>query len=96
MIHGPLKYGTCRWDAVRVKVFESHKRDNALGHAVDVHRILMVVKISYRPVRTEKVGAVEIEAAPNMRLEFLRLDISRNGVQRAEVEASVKVIDPSL
>src|SRR5262249_44296748 len=72
------------------------KGDDALGDAMNVHRVRAVMKVSRRAIFAEKVLLVEGEAASHVRFKFTCLRVMANGVQGTEVVAGVEIIDPSL
>jgi len=96
MIHGPLEYRTRQIDIARVEVFKREERDDALRHAVNVHGVRAVMKISGCAVLAEKAGSVELEPAPDARFELHCSGIAANGLQRAQVVAGMEVVNPSL
>src|SRR5260370_41904230 len=96
VIHGPLEYRTRQIDIARVEVFKRQERDDALRHAVNVHGVRAVMKVSGCAVLAEKAGSVELEPAPDARFELHCSAIAANGLQRAQLVAGTEFFNPSF
>ena len=75
VLHGPVVYGMGEADVALVEIPEGQKRDDALGHAVDVDGVCPVVEILRGAVLPEEVLAVEFEALADPGVEFRRVGV---------------------
>src|SRR2546427_5325879 len=59
VIHGPPEDRMCYSDVARVEISKREECDDALGHTMNVDRVVTVMKVFCCTVLPEKVGAVE-------------------------------------
>src|SRR5262245_44887181 len=83
-------------ETFRPDATERNERNDALRHAVDVDRVGAVGEIARRSVRAKEVATIELQPAPDMQIESSRIRVAPDRVQRTEVVAAVKVVDPLL
>ena len=81
---------------VRVEISKREECDDALRHAMNVHRIGAIMKVSGSTVLAEEVVPIELEATADGRFELRRLQVAGDAFQRAEVVSGVEVVDPLL
>src|SRR5260370_8039255 len=96
VIHRPPEDRPRQSDVARVEILQLEERDDALRDTVDVDWIRAVVEVSARTVLAKEVGAVELEPAPDARVELSGLRVPGDGSQPAALVSGAEVLDPAL
>ena len=95
-LHGPAKNPVCQRNVLRIEMPKANERDDTLSNTMDVHRIVAVVEILDCTTFSEKVCAVELEAASHAGIELRSRGILGNRLQRAKIVPGMEVIYPGL
>ena len=72
VVDGPAKDAPGKVNISRIKVFEFNQCYNALGNAVDVNRIGLVMKIFRDTIFTEKMISIERKTTLDTGFKFIR------------------------
>ncbi len=96
MIHGPSEHGIRCGDIAGVEILECQKRNDALGHAVDVDRVVSIMEVLRSRVRPKKMLSIEFESTPDVGIKFGCFKATLNRLQATQIVSRVEVINPVL
>src|SRR5690349_17364726 len=79
-----------------MKVFQLHQSDEALRGAMDIDWVSAIVEILRGAIIAEKLFPIVIETVDEAFLKFVAVAGLADAAQRAEIESSMKIINPGV